>query len=185
MTSRFRFAFLAIPLLLLAGCGPPWRVIRASGPPSALASASVIGVSFDWSRALVGGAPEQQYLAGLPADERSNYVEVRTAIEATYVLELQRQAAGVQVVASTGAEPIQLVVMPGFLELGFHRVLVARDSRLDMHLVFAMGGVVVDEIEIRSTRGADLRNPTVLNRMSECAALNAQLTAQFIRRARG
>ena len=47
------------------------------------------------------------------------------------------------------------------------------------------GATVVDEIEVRATAAAGLGNPTVLNRMADCAVRNAQLTAQFLRRARG
>lgn len=184
MTTRLRVLLPTIALLLLAGCGPPWRVVRQSGPPSALAGVQLIGVSFDWSRATVGGVPEGAYLGSLPPDEQANYMEVHNTIEAAYFSELQRQSAGVQIVPSTGAEPVQLVVQPLFLELGYYRVIVSRDSRLDVAAVFLVGGQPVDEIEVRAVRRASMRDPTVLNRMTDAAVVDAQLTAQFIRRAR-
>ncbi|MDQ3032473.1 MAG: hypothetical protein M3Y87_08665 [Myxococcota bacterium] len=184
MKLRIQSLLPVIALLLLAGCGPPWRVVRESGPPSALTGAQLIGVSFDWSRAMVGGVPEALYLGGLPPDEQANYMEVHSAIESAYFSELQRHAGGVQIVPSTGAEPVQLVVQPLTLELGYYRVIVARDSRLDVAAVFLVGGQPTDEIEVRATRPASMRNATVLGRMTDAAARDAQLTAQFIRRAR-
>jgi len=183
--TRFLTFLAAASLFLLTACGPPWRVIRQSGPPSALAGQPVIGVSFDWSRAVLGGQPEQIWLAGQPPADQQSYMEVRNAIMQTFMMELsnQLQPRGITVVPSTGAEPVQLVVMPLTLEMGFYRFVMAMDSRLDSALVWQVGGQETDQIEIRTTATANMANAAILGRMSHCATRSARLAADFYRRA--
>lgn len=183
--TRNRALLAAIALFVLTACGPPWKVVRQSGPPSALAGQTVIGVSFDWSRAILGGQPEQMWLAGQPPDDQAAYMEVRTALMQTFMLELTSQlsARGVTVVPSTGAEPVQLVVQPLMLEMGFYRFMVNMDSRLDSALVWQVGGQETDHIEIRTTQVANMQNAAILGRMNACALRSARLAAEFYRRA--
>lgn len=168
-------------LFLLTACGPPWRVVRQSGPPSALRGQTTIGVTFDWSRAMLGNQPEQVWLAGQPPADQQSYMEVRNSLMQAFVAELQSrlQARGVTVVASTGQEPVQLVVQPLVLEMGFYRFIVNRDSRLDSALVWQVGGQETDHIEVRTTAQATARNAQILTRMNQCAQRTAQLAAQF------
>jgi hypothetical protein len=183
--SRFlRFALVAIPLLLLAGCGPPWRVIRAS-MPSALRGQTLVGVSFDWSRASYGGQNEQTWLANQPPDDVQAYMEVKNAIMQTYMNELASQlgARGVQVVGSTGAEPVQLVVAPTTFQMGFYRFVMNQNSRLDAILAWSVGGQVLDEIEVRSEVAATMQDAAILGRMTQAAVRIARLSAEFYRRA--
>lgn len=185
MTHRTLSILAALSFFLLTACGPPWRVIRESGPPSALAGQTLIGVSFDWSRALLGNQSEQAWLASQPPDDQASYMEVRNAIMQTYLLALQSQLAsrGITVVSSTGAEPVQLVVQPLRLEMGFYRFMVNMDSRLDSAFVFVVGGQEADNIEVRTTAVANMQNAAILGRMMTCAQRSAQLTTEFIRRA--
>jgi hypothetical protein len=185
MPNRVPLLLVPTVLLLAIGCGPPWHVIRQSGPPSALAGQTTIGVTFDWSRVLLGGLPEQVWLANQPPNDQQSYMEVRNAIMESFTAELQRQLApsGITVVPTTGQEPVVLSVQPLLLEMGFYRVMVNRDSRLDSALVFYVGGQETDHIEVRTRRVANLANPTILGRMVHCAQNTAQLAAEFVRRA--
>jgi hypothetical protein len=173
-------------LAIAVGCGPPWRVVRQSGPPSALAGQTVIGVTFDWSRALLGGRPEEVWLAGQPPRDQQSYLEVRNAIMETFTLELQRQLqpSGITVVPATGQEAVVLSVQPLVLEMGFFRFMWNMDSRLDSALVFFVNGQETDHIEVRTSRHADLYNPAIMGRMTACARRTAQLAAEYVRQAR-
>jgi hypothetical protein len=183
MTPRLALSLLFF--LALTACGPPWKVIRQSGPPSALAGQQLIGVSFDWSRAILGGQPEAQWLATQPPEDQQSYLEVRNAIMQTYINELASQPAGrgITVVAGSGQEPIQLIVQPLMLEMGFYRFMVNMDSRLDSALVFTMGGQETDHIEVHTTAESNMANAQIIGRLSQCALRTARLTAEFIRRA--
>lgn len=183
--TRFLALLAAASLFLLTACGPPWKVIRASGPPSALAGQTVIGVSFDWSRAMLGGQPEQVWLAGQPPNDQQSYMEVRNAIMQTFMMELTNQLAarGITVVPSTGAEPVQLVVQPLTLEMGFYRFVMSMDSQLDTALVWQVGGQETDQIQLHTTATANMANASILERMGTCATRSARLAADFYRRA--
>jgi hypothetical protein len=179
-----RKALLAIPLFLLTACGPPWSVVRQSGPPSALAGQNVIGVGFDWSAATVDSVPEQAHLANLPPNEQADWMDARNVFMSTYLAELQLQLAqNAQVMPTTGAEPVQLVVRPLAIQRGYYRVFVAQDTRAELDLVFAVGGQPTDEILTRTSVNASLGNPTVRQRLADCGTRLARITAMFFRRA--
>lgn len=177
---------LLVTLLFAAvGCGPPWRVIRASGPPSALVGMSHVGVVFDDSMLMMGGMPEAQWLATQPPEEQASYLAVRASMEEHFLLELSSQLGreGMVVVRATGAEPHQIVVRYTRIEMGFYRVLMEMDSVLDVDLAFGPGGAISDEIAIHLTREASRWNASVEERLDWCSARAAQLAAEYVRRA--
>lgn len=186
MPIRLR-TLVAVALLTFAalGCGPPWRVIRASGPPSALAGASHVGVVFDYSLLMMGGMPEAQWLATQPPEDQSSYLTVRASMEEHFLLELSSRLAseGMVVVRGTGAEPHQLVVRYTRIEMGFYRFMVNRPSELDANLAFGPAGTLSDEISIRTSREANMANASIEERMDWCARRAAQLAAEYLRRA--
>jgi hypothetical protein len=177
------FALLALTLI---GCGPPWKLIRASGPPSALAPMTSLGVSFDYSALIMGGMPEQQWLMSQPPDDQASYLEVRGSMEAQLIMELTAQLAreGIAVQPASGGESHQLVIRFTRIEMGFYRFMVNLDSTLDTSLAFGPTGSITDEIEVHTTREANLRNASIRERMDYCAARTAQLAAEYVRRAR-
>ena len=136
------------------GCGPPWRVIRASGPPSALHGMTSLAVVFDYSALMMGGMFEAQWLATQPPDEQASYLAVRTSMEEHFLLELAAQLGrdGIAVRRATGAESHQVVVRPTRIEMGFYRFMVTMDSTLDARLVYGTGGAETDEIDVHLTR---------------------------------
>ena len=171
----------AFSLVSLSACGHPWRVVRASGPPSALVGQTSIGVSFDWSRASLGGRSEAEWLATQPAEDQASYNEVRERLMGIFVDALSRELGGVTVQPSTGQEAVQLVVQPLVLEMGFYRFVMAMDSQLDSALVWGVGGQVTDEITVRTRVTANLTNPAIIGRMNDCATRTARLAAAFFR----
>jgi hypothetical protein len=185
MPIRLRTLAVLAALAFALGCGPPWRVIRASGPPSALASASHVGVVFDYSMLVMGGLPEANWLATQPPDDQASYLAVRASMEEQFLLELSSRLAGegMVVVRGTGAEPHQLVVRYTRIEMGFYRFMVNRPSELDSDLAFGPAGTISDEISIRTSREANMANASIDERMDWCARRAAQLAAEYLRRA--
>ena len=184
MTRRYALSTVALlSFALLAGCAPPWRVIRQSGVPSPLRGQASIGVSFEWARASLGGRSEQDWLATQPPEDQASYMEVRNALMSTFVSELAQELPGVMVQPSTGQETVQLSVQPLLLEMGFYRVVIAQDSRLDSALVWSVGGQATDEVTLQTRITANLYNPSILGRMNDAATRTARIAAQFWRHA--
>lgn len=180
-------SWLVLVTLLFAavGCGPPWRVIRASGPPSALVGMSHVGVVFDYSMLMMGGMPEAQWLATQPPEEQASYLAVRASMEEHFLLELSSQLGreGMVVVRATGGEPHQIVVRYTRIEMGFYRFMVNMDSVLDSNLAFGPAGTISDEISIHLSRQANMANASIEERLGWCSARAAQLAAEYVRRA--
>lgn len=179
-----RAAFVAAVCLFAVACGPPWRVMRVSGPPSALVGMSSLGVAFDDSMLTMGGMPAQAWLLSQPPEDQGSYLAVRAGMEEELLSELGSQLAPTPVVRATGAESHLLVVRFTLLEMGAYRVMFSMDSHLDAVLAFGPGGTVTDEIAVRTTRVANLYNPTIAGRMNWLARRVAQLGAEYVRRAR-
>lgn len=177
---------LVVIALTLIACGPPWKLIRASGPPSALATMASVGVSFDYGSLVMGGMSEAAWLSTQPEDDRSAYLSVRASMEDQLLLELASQLAadGISVHRASGAESHQIVVQYTRIEMGFYRFMVTLDSTLDTRFALGPTGTITDEIEVHTTREANLRNASIAERMDYCARRAAQILAQYIRRAR-
>lgn len=170
--------------LYATACGPPWRVMRTSGPPSALLGMQSLGVSFDYSALMMGGMPEAQWLLTQPPEDQGSYLAVRATMENEFLAELGTSLAPLPVVRATGTETHVIVVRYTMLEMGAYRVFFAMDSRLDSDLGFGPSGTITDEIAVRTSRVANLYNPSIDQRMNWCARRVAQLAAEYIRRAR-
>lgn len=175
---------LALAFSLYAtACGPPWRVMRVSGPPSALSGMQSLGVTFDYSALIMGGMPEAQWLLTQPPEDQSSYLATRSLMETELLAALGSELAPMPVVRATGTESHMIVVRYTMLEMGAYRVVFAMDSRLDSTLAFGPSGTITDEIAVRTARVANLYNPSIDGRMSWCARRVAQLAAEYIRRA--
>lgn len=187
MTNRlFRTALFIVLAFAALGCGPPWRVIRTSGPPSAIAGATQVAVVFDYSMLLMGGRPESEWLATQPPDDQNAYLAVRQSMEEQFLLELTAELGreGIAVGRGSGAEPLVLFVRYTRIEMGFYRFMVNMPSILDTNLAFAPGGGVSDEISLHLQREATMRDASIDERLDWCARRAAQLTAEYVRRAR-
>lgn len=186
IVSRIAPLFALLVVLGSVGCGPPWRVIRASGPPSALHGMTALAVTFDYSALMMGGMFEAQWLATQPPDDQSSYLAVRASMEEHFLMELSAQLAreGIAVRRATGAESHQLIVRYTRIEMGFYRFMVSMDSTLDSRFVYGTGGAETDEIDIHLTRTANMRNASIAERMDWCASRAAQLAAEYVRQAR-
>ena len=180
--TRSLLVSLAVALsLALIGCGPPWRVRFASGPPSALATVQSIGVSLDYSQLMMGGQPEAQWLATQPPDDQASYVDARAATEQAFMEELAREMAPIPVQRMTGAESHVLVVSPTFLEMGFYRFIMNRPTEMRAILTFVMAQQPTDEIEVRATEDATAMQPAIITRMQRCGQYFARLTSRYVR----
>lgn len=185
MFRSARFTLVA-SFVIAAGCAP-WKVIRESGPPSALKGAPRIEVAFDYSQASLGGMPEAAWIARQPPDEQAAYDEVKRGMDAAFIAAIAR-SAGVSVVpmapgAPPSADAAQLTVQYTFIEQGKYAVVFRMDSQVDAILSWGRNGQVTDQIQIRQTVEATLTRPAILQRMSVAGDRIGELGARFFREA--
>jgi hypothetical protein len=166
------------------GCGPPWRVIKQSGPPSALADIQSLGVKFDYSRISLGGKSEQQFLASKSEEERAKFQEVKSTMDNAFLIGLRSRLPDLLVRQDTGQEDATLTVRYTMLEQGKYAVVFAMDTELAAHLAFARNGAVTDEIAVDTAVDATVTQPAILQRVKIAAERLADLGAQYVRQAR-
>lgn len=183
-----RFSILAVVLLTVSGCSP-WRVVRESGPPSAIRGANHINVHFDYTIASLGGRSEQAWLASQPQEDQQAYFEVKQNLEQAFL----------QALASNVSVPVQHVPQPGAapggalcivrvtkIEQGKYVVVFAMDSELDANLEWAPGGQpITDIIAIQTTVAATMTRPAIIQRMRVAATRLGELAARFFQSKQG
>lgn len=177
-------AHLALALaLFLSACGPPWRLVRSSGTPSALAGVTSFAVSFDASHLEVDGEPEAAWLAA-HEDEHDAYVELRAAIDAAMIAELGEHLEGASFLpaAEAAADVYPLVVRYDALAMGSFGPIYSTASELDVTIRLG-SGERVDELALRTSRRADVYNTQRLERLVWCVDRIASGVAEYVRRA--
>jgi hypothetical protein len=182
MHHRSRWLLLSIPaLVLVASCGPPWRVIVQSGPPSALAGVPALTISTDSSTLSVNGKSLQQVYA-----EEESFPEAVSNMESGFLSGFT-QYAGVPVTpmpTPPGPQEVRVVARFSEVDPGKYAFIYARDTVLTTHVLFIMGGQVVDEIQITRKVSASMSQPAIIQRMRIAGQLSGELAARFFRRAR-
>ncbi len=152
---------------LLTGCGPNWKVVRASSP-SALAGASDVALSFDYSQMMVEGKPEADWV-NLKTAEDAKYPETWADLKGKYeaaVLEgLRTQIPGAHLV-STGAGAVQMVVTPRKFKLGKFIPFVLPPTLMEGGIVFIVGGQPTDEISLTRSYPVSITQPSVFNHIN-------------------
>lgn len=168
----------AAVLVSLVACGPPWTELRRSDPP-ALAGERELGVRFDLGAARVHRAPEREWLAGLPAARREDYLAARRAMLRTYGRALRAELArdGIRVVRDRGDRRVTLTLVVERIDLRMTSRLVAVAS-------FVRDGDETDRIRVETTARPGPTTPRIEDRLVACAELAARRTAAFVRSAR-
>jgi hypothetical protein len=180
MRARHLSLAVAPLLLLLASCGPPWRVIVQSGPPSALTGVTALTMSVDSSALVVNGKPMQQVIA-----EEPDFPQAVQNMEAGFMTIFTQQAGVPVTPMQTPPGPQEVRVVARFTEVdpGKYAVIYRRNTVLTAHIMFIMNGQVVDEIQTVRQAEASLSQPSIIQRMGIAGRLTGELAAKFFRRA--
>ncbi len=100
----------ALAALSLTGCGPSWKVLRSNGPPSALATASDVAVAFDYSKMLVEGKTEPEWVAAKTAEDANyaaTWADLNSKLEGAVLEGMQKEYPS----AHTGANADSVVMV--------------------------------------------------------------------------
>src|SRR5262245_59488751 len=91
---RVMFVALVLGSVAAAGCAPHWKVVRDGGSPSPLKGAGPVTVSFDYSRLIVEGKNEQEFVAAKKAekpDYETSWGELKKQLETNFVIGMGQQ----------------------------------------------------------------------------------------------
>ena len=181
-------ARLAAGLLVAGalGCGPPWTVVRQTGPASVYSTHQRVGIRFDWENLRLGGKTEQEWLATQPAGDQRDYVEMRESVIDHLMSGLRREfyRIGIDAVPAEGNESFQLLVRPRRMQMGFYAVFVSEASELQASYTFQIGGQDVDRIDLTET-AAPAVSFRARERMEHCADDAARHVVQYFQERTG
>lgn len=163
-TSLFSAALL---VGLFSGCGPSWKVIKASNP-SALAGASDVAVAFDYSQMVVEGKPVADWTAAKTAEDAKypeTWNDLMGKFEAAVLDGIKGSYPTAHPVAA-GPAAVTMVVTPKTFKMGKFIPFVMPPTMIDSSLVFQVGGQTTDEIKMMYSYPSSLTQPSVFNHIS-------------------
>lgn len=165
LNSRISFIGAALLISLFTGCGPAWKVIKVSGPPSALAGATDIALAFDYSQMMVEGRTEAAWMAEKTAAEASyptTWADLKGKFEAAVLEGLQGEYPSAHPVAN-GPGAVTVVVQVHTFKLGKFIPMVMPPTIMDASIAFQVGGQTTDEISLVRSYPSSLTQPSVFN----------------------
>jgi hypothetical protein len=176
--------FLALVVSVAAtGCAPGWTVIRDGGSPSPLRGAGPISVSFDYSRLMVEGRTERDFVA-LKKTEKPDYEiswnELKKQLETNFVIgmgQLHPPGVGLGPGAPTG---VHVVVYPTNFTIGHYIVVASTSTELLADVVFYANGQQADVIGLASAVPATMYRPTVFAHMPPIATDIGRLSGKYV-----
>lgn len=173
-----------VATLGLVGCGPPWDVVKQSGPPSALRGVGQIGVAFDDSELLVGRhrQTETEWLSDKSPERVRDYHEVWRAAEDTFIHAMNAELP-VPVTRAGPQDEVTLVVRWGATVLGKYVGVYAEDTFLSAYLDFTVRGRLTDRITGWTVVEAGMARPSIRSRMDAAARRLALMGAEYVKRA--
>ena len=183
LQARLTLGFAAVLLAgTLTGCGPGWKVVRTSGPPSALATASDVAVAYDYSHMLVEGRTEQEWVADKTAED-ANYATTWHDLKARFeeaVLEgLQKEYPSAHTVQTSPGNVVMVVQVQRF-KLGKFIPFVLPPSVVEAALVWQVGGQPTDEITLRRDFPSSVYNPSVFNHIKPIGLAIGKAGGKFL-----
>lgn len=152
-------------LALLAGCGPNWKVVKVSGPPSALAATNDVCVAFDYSQMYVEGKTEADWVSAKTAED-AKYTETWTDLKGRFeaaVLEGVRSEFPSAHHVNQGGGQVVMVMQVRNFKLGKFIPFALPPTVMDAEILFQVGGQTTDEISLTRTYPSSITQPSVFN----------------------
>lgn len=182
-----RVGVVALLVGLFSGCGPSWKVVRVSGPPSALTSVTDIAVAFDYSQMIVEGRNEKTW-TDLKTAEDPKYPETWADLKGRFenaVLEGVRvQYPGAHPVAAGQGQAV-MVIRPQTFQLGKFIPFVMPPTVINSNIAFDVGGQITDEINITRSYPASVTQPSVFNHIGHVGQAIGRVGGAFLESRRG
>lgn len=182
LNSRISVLGAALVLGVLSGCGPGWKVIKASNPTT-LGGAQNVAVAFDYSQMIVEGKPVEQWKAEKTAED-ANYAktweDLMGKFENSFLEGMRGQVPSAHAV-SAGPGDVTVTIRPTKFGMGKYIVVSSWPTLMDVN-IGAHAGEGADTDEIRTARSypASITQPSVHQHIGYVGQQLGQVGGRFI-----
>lgn len=191
---RGRRAGLILPVLagalaaaaVASGCASDAvTVLKSSGPPSALAGARRVAISFNYSRFRVGGVSEAEFIQrrteieepGFPARWRA----LKVAYERAFIEGFNAKWPPGSVIAFPSNDRVALVVVPSYIQLGrFTYVGTADRTSMAVAMGWLVRGAAVEEIQMMNWSSSSIFNASVVQHAGRLGRLMGEKAGRYL-----
>jgi hypothetical protein len=182
LSSRHSVVGAVLVLGLLSGCGPGWKVLKASNP-TALAAANNVAVAFDYSNMMVERKTVEAWKAEKTAED-AKYPETWNDLMGKFegaVLAGIRDEFPSAHAAAQGPGDVTLTIRPTTFGMGKYIVVTAWPTVMDVVIGARPGeGENTDEIEVKRSYQASLYQPSVFQHITPVGTQIGQAAGRFL-----
>ena len=187
LPDRLRAVALALAaLLLLGGCSVPWKVVRQSGPPSALVGASAAAIQFDYSTMLVEGMSQDAWVSQQTAKEAEyakTWAELKARFEETYLNGFREEWGTAARLAEGAAKPAGTVLVQvkvNSLDMGHFIPFATTNSQVTVNVVWDVQAPD-DEIMVSGTDTPSPVNVSIFQHIGNIGQYLGKTSAEFLK----
>lgn len=177
---------LALLALLCAACGSRYTVITESGPPSALKGVTEAAVSFDYSKLVVEGRSEADWVAAKTAEEaeyEKTWADLKARFETHYMQGFTRgwpAAARLAEGEQPGEGAVRVIVEVRQLDMGRLIPFATTQSVISVRVKWNRKAEPDDEIQIQGADTPSLTNPSIFQHVGHIGAYLGGISARFL-----
>lgn len=172
-------------LLVLGGCSVPWKVVKESGPPSALTGAGAVAIQFDYSALLVEGMSQDAWVEQQKAKEpnyEKSWTDLKARLEEYYVQGFQDGWGTATRLAPGAAKPegtILVLVKVNTLDMGHYIPFATTRSQVTINVVWDAAGPQ-DEIMVTGTDTPSLINASIFQHVGHIGQYLGKVSAKYL-----
>ena len=171
-----------LALGVLSGCGPSWKVIKASDP-TAIGGANNVAVAFDYSQMIVEKMPVEEWKASQTAKDPNygtTWMELTKKFEDFTMQQIKASFPSAHP-AAEGAGDVTLTVRPTMLGMGKYIVVSSWPSTMTARVAAHAGeGADTDEIEVRASYPASVTQPSIFQHIGHLGQTVGSQAGKFL-----
>ena len=182
LNSRISVVSAALVLGLLSGCGPGWKVLKASNPTS-LGAANNVVVAFDYSNMMVEKKTVEAWKAEKTAEDAKypdTWNDLMGKFEAAVIEGVRGEFPSAHA-ASQGPGDVTLTIRPTTVGMGKYIVVTAWPTVMDVVIGARAGeGENTDEIQLVRSYQASIYQPSVFQHITPVGKMIGQSAGRFL-----
>jgi hypothetical protein len=192
MNVRSWFKVLSMLMLVMVagsmgtGCSVPWKVVRESGPPSALAGAGAVAIQFDYAGLSVEGKSEADWVAqqkAKDAEYEKSWADLKARFESTYLEGFSDEWGAAARLADGASKPentILVQVKVNSLEMAHYIPFSTAKSQVTVNVIWTAKGPD-DEIMVTGSDQPSLVNVSIFQHIGHIGDYLGKVSAKFLK----